>query len=205
MRSSLARQQDPSENDSDQAFAAMLTAQTRSLAGYARRLTNGGVDADDLVQDALLRCWTARRSFQIGTNFNAWSAAVMRNSFLSGRRRARFQADLPDDAIDRLLGVSETQEWAVKIRDMHWALSELTPEHRDAVLLAGKGFTMDEAADRLSISPGAFKSRLLRGRLRLRSLTEDRNTPLLSVKRKTNADLIVRRPKYSDRKGLVIG
>src|SRR3546814_2759095 len=73
----------------------------------------------------MLRCWAARRSFVPGTNLGAWMRTVMRNSFLSGRRRARFHANLPEDAFDRLLGVAEGQGAAVDLRDVKWALGEL--------------------------------------------------------------------------------
>lgn len=107
----------------------------------------------------------------------------MRNGFLSGRRRARFQVDLPEDAFDRLLDVRENQSAAVDLRDVDWALTEISPEQREAIVLASQGVTIEEAAARLAIEPGTYKSRLWRGRERLRRLTEDPNTPLLSDRR----------------------
>ena len=80
---------------------AALIEQAASLSAYARRLTGGGADADDLLQDTMLRCWTARASFAAGTSLAAWTRTVMKNCFLTGRRRARFHADLPEDARDR--------------------------------------------------------------------------------------------------------
>src|SRR3546814_6641944 len=86
----------------------LLIEQAASLSAYARRLTgSGGADADDLLQETMLRCWVARRSFVPDTNLGAWMRTVMRNSFLSGRRRAPFHADLPEDAFDRLLRSEE--------------------------------------------------------------------------------------------------
>lgn len=78
---------------SDDDFGAGLVNQARLLRAYARRLTGGGADADDLLQETMLRCWTGRASFMPGSNLGAWSRTVMRNSFLAGRRRARFQAE----------------------------------------------------------------------------------------------------------------
>src|SRR3546814_16999364 len=86
----------------------------------------------------MLRGWAARRSFVPGTNLGAWMRTVMRNSFLSGRRRARFHANLPEDAFDRLLGVAEGQGAAVDLCDVTWALGELIPEQRAAILLAAE-------------------------------------------------------------------
>ena len=99
----------------DDAFGAALIEQAAALSAYARRLTGGGADADDLLQDTMLRCWTARASFAAGTSLAAWARTVMKNSFLTGRRRARFHADLPEEARDRMLRVDETQSLAVKV------------------------------------------------------------------------------------------
>ena len=60
----------------------------------------------------------------------------MRNTFLSARRRTRFEADLPDDAPYRMLSVSGAQESTVELHDLAWALGELTIEQREAVMLA---------------------------------------------------------------------
>lgn len=169
----------------DDDFGAGLIEQAAPLSAYARRLTGGaGADADDLLQDTMLRCWAARSSFVPDTNIRAWMRTVMRNSFLSGRRRARFQADLPEEAFDRQLGVAGAQGAAVDLRDVDWALGELIPEQRAAILLAAEGLSIEEAAARLAIPAGTFKSRLWRGRLRLKRLMEHRDTPLLDRREK---------------------
>lgn len=97
----------------------------------------------------------------------------MRNSFLSARRGNRFHARLPEEAFDRMPGVEGGQDQAVELRDIGWALGKLIPDHRDAVLLAGKGVLIEEAACQLVIAEGTFKSRVARGRAHLRHLIED--------------------------------
>ncbi|WP_010165387.1 RNA polymerase sigma factor [Sphingomonas sp. PAMC 26617] len=179
----LARTPERIAREDDDEFGTMLIQQAAKLSTYARRLTGNPVDGDDLLQDTLLRCWTARATFMPGTSMAAWIRTVMRNSFLTGRRRARFQADMPEDAFDRLLSVSENQSASVNLRDVDWAMTELNLEQREAVIMASQGVTIKEAAERLAIAPGTYKSRLWRGRERLRSLTEDRATPLLSDRR----------------------
>jgi RNA polymerase sigma factor (sigma-70 family) len=164
----------------DNAFGAALIEQAASLSAYARRLTGGGADADDLLQDTMLRCWTARASFAAGTSLAAWTRTVMKNCFLTGRRRARFHADLPEDARDRMLKVDETQSLAIWLRDTDWALSELPTHQREAVLLASQGVSIVDGAAQLGIAAGTFKSRIARGRTRLRALIEERATPLLA-------------------------
>lgn len=123
MQRALAQKSERIDETVDANFAAALLAQAGPLRVYARRLAIGtGADADDLVQDTMLRCWTARSSFTPGTSLSAWSRTVMRNGFLSGRRRARFEADLPEEVRDRMLSVSGSQESSVALNDVQWAL-----------------------------------------------------------------------------------
>jgi len=203
MRTAFARGFDAVDDD-DRRFGIQLAQQAISLRAYARRLTGGGADADDLLQDTMLRCWVARHRFEPDTNMAAWARTVMRNSFLSDRRRDRFRADLPDDALDRLLSVAPNQDDAVALTDLDWALGELPPDQRDAVLLAGEGVSIEESAVRLSVAEGTIKSRISRGRERLRKLTDDRDTPLLADKRET--PVAVDKPRRRrDWSGVVIG
>jgi RNA polymerase sigma-70 factor (ECF subfamily) len=156
-------------------FAKTMDRHSGSLRSYARRLAGNAADADDLVQDTMLRCWSGRRRFQPETNFGAWSRIVMRNSFLSSHRRDRFYANLPEEAFDRLPSEGGGQDLAIELRDIEWALEQLNPDQRDAVTLAAKGASSEEAAAQLTISEGAFKSRVARGRVHLRELIDDRD------------------------------
>jgi len=203
MRTAFAQEND-TVADGDQRFGAQLAQHAILLRAYARRLTRGGADADDLLQDTMLRCWVARDRFELDTNMAAWARTVMRNSFLSDRRRDRFRADLPEGAFERLLGVAPNQDDAVALTDLDWALGELAPDQRAAVLLAGQGISIEESAARLSVPEGTIKSRISRGRERLRKLTDDRDTPLLREKHETSAasDKPRRRRDWS---GVMIG
>lgn len=157
----------------DANFVALLASQNRALIKYAKYLTKNPADADDLFQDTLLKCWSAQNTFQPGTSIGAWARIVMRNRFISGRRKERPSVDVADEILDGLLSVPPSQESAIMLKDAHWALSKLMPEYRHAVLLAAEGFSMEEAAGKLGISTGAFKSRLMRGRIKLRILNND--------------------------------
>ena len=73
------------------------------------------------------------------------------------------------DARDRMLKVDETQSLAIWLRDTDWALSELPTHQREAVLLASQGVYIVDGAAQLGIAAGTFKSRIARGRTRLRA------------------------------------
>lgn len=159
--------------DVDIWFEDALGAHTATLGAYARRLTGSGVDADDLLQETMLRYWQARDRFTPGSNFIAWGRTIMRNTYLAARRRDRFHVNLPDDGFVHFPGVDGGQDSIIEWGEMERALRELSPEHRAAVLLAGEGVSIEDGAVRLAIPEGTFKSRLARGRMRLRELTEN--------------------------------
>ncbi|MDD1449803.1 RNA polymerase sigma factor [Sphingomonas sp. H160509] len=154
----------------DADFAKMLASHDKSMARYARYLARGEADADDLFQDTLLRCWAARHTFQTGTNLGAWIRIVMRNRFISGTRRSWLMVDIDDHDLDPLLITEPSQETIVTLKDIYKALSKLPTEQSSAIVLASEGFSMEEASQKTGISIGAFKSRLMRGRIQLRIL-----------------------------------
>ncbi len=86
------------------------------------------------------------------------------------------------------------------LSDIGWALGQLSPDHRDAVLLAGKGISIEDAACQLAIPEGTFKSRVARGRTRLRQLVDDSDARPFSTS--------VRKEQPTERrdwKGVLIG
>lgn len=81
----------PPEEWSD--FAAALSDLMPRLTSYARSLAKNPDTAQDLVQETVLKAWRSRASFEAGTNLNAWTFRILRNSFLSQvRRRGAGQA-----------------------------------------------------------------------------------------------------------------
>lgn len=192
----------------ERAFTAALVGQMPALRSYARRLTRGRSEWDDLVQDTLLRCWAARESFTLGSNLVAWTRTVMRNCFFTDKRRARRQVDLTTEAISDMLSVAENQSDVVHLRDAAWALGELAPTQRDVITLLADGTTVRESALQLGITEATLKSRASRGRHRLRLLVEDRATPRLQRRQTITQSRLypVAKPrKQRDWTGVIIG
>lgn len=186
----------------DADFGNELLSYAASLSRYSRRLSGDAADADDLLQDTLLRCWIARHSFQPGSNFGAWARTVMRNSFISDRRRDRFRGDLSPLDFDRHLIMAASQPFAVHLRDVGEAFDRLTLEHRNVLSLAIQGYSVEEASQQLSIPKGTFVSRLTRARRRLRQLLEAQSLPLVKAPRAPDR---IQRRRRRNWKGVMIG
>lgn len=119
-----------------------------------------------------MRCWSARHTFEDGTSLGAWMGIVMRNRYISGTRRSWRMVNIDGEILNDLLSVPPSQEMSMLLNDARAALDKIPAEQRVAVLLAAEGYSMEEASERAGVSVGAFKSRLMRGRIKLRDLTE---------------------------------
>jgi RNA polymerase sigma-70 factor (ECF subfamily) len=146
------------------------------LRAAARLLTASRAEADDLVQEAVLRMIRGMDGFEPGPDhgddmmaaLRPWGIAVLRNTFREGwRRRKREQAHL-DSQPRETEGYSGGQETATRMRDLVRALAALPPALREAVVLVGaQGMSHEEAARVCRVPVGTMKARVSRARRQL--------------------------------------
>lgn len=153
-------------------FEHEMLALLPQLRAFARMLLRRRLDADDLVQDSLLRMWQARHRFEPGTNLRAWAFTIMRNRFYNAFARGR-----PTDSIDEVkaetLSQPAMQERHLEGRDIRRALAALEPPLREVLALTvGNGMSHEEAANVMDCPTGTVKSRTFRARRELRRLLE---------------------------------
>lgn len=145
-----------------------------NLKIFAKSLCRNATEAEDLLQDSLLRAWAARRLFQQDTNIKAWLYVIVRNQFYSTRRRQGRQQVLAAS-----LSLAEPVDIAdpiprFELEDVRRALRLLPEDQRQAVLLVGAaGLSYEEAAAAVRCPIGTIKSRVNRARARLAHLVED--------------------------------
>jgi len=149
---------------------AMLGA-LPSLRAFAMSLTYSPDHADDLVQDAIVRAVTNIETFEPGTNMSAWLFTILRNLFYSECRRAKHEVPDPDGSYAGQLRTAPDQGARCDVQDVRKALTRLSPEHREAlILVAAEGLSYEEAAQVCGVPLGTMKSRVHRGRTRLAEL-----------------------------------
>jgi RNA polymerase sigma factor (sigma-70 family) len=145
----------------------------RFLYTVAFRLTGNHDDAQDLVQEVLLRVRRGLATYQPGS-LEGWLSRITTNAFLDEvRRRKRRPLDVVSDLPERTLGVdADPDETIAKTRlpeDVQAALAALPDDFRAAVVLCDVvGLDYAEIADSLAIPPGTVRSRIHRGRALLR-------------------------------------
>ena len=147
----------------------------RFLYTVAYRLTGNDADAQDLVQEVLLRVRRGLETYRPGS-LEGWLSRITTNAFLDEvrRRRRRPTVSLPDDP-DRVLAGAEDAEAALAATtlsdEIQDAIRALPDDFRAAVVLCDVvGLSYDEIAESLSVPVGTVRSRIHRGRARLREV-----------------------------------
>jgi RNA polymerase sigma-70 factor (ECF subfamily) len=153
-------------------FDTDLTQLLPRLRNYALSLTRDSVQADDLVQQTVVRSLAGRASFRRGTNFPAWLFRIQRNEFISGLRRERPTVELTD-AISSTLVHAQRQESGIVMREFKKAFRTLAADQRRALLLTAlEGHSHERIAGASGIAIGTVKSRVSRARAQLRQMLD---------------------------------
>lgn len=140
-----------------------------ALRAYGRSLCGNSVDADDLVQETLIRAVEFSGSYRPGTNLRAWLFTIMRNRFYTNVRKRSREATGGDDCVSMLSSVPALQEWHLRGQELVEALNDLPVHYREAiVLVVALGESYQDAARILNCEIGTIKSRVNRARVMLK-------------------------------------
>jgi RNA polymerase sigma-70 factor (ECF subfamily) len=161
-------------------FERQALVHTDALFGAAYRLTRNARDAEDLVQDSLLRAYRFWDSFEQDSNCKAWLLRIVTNTFINEYQRKKRSREVLDaataeqDATDGVLMHAEAADRQSPERtlversvsdDVQRALESLPEDFRTAVVLCDvQGLSYKEIADIMQTPVGTVMSRLFRGR-----------------------------------------
>lgn len=180
----LRRLTAPNDESEIRQFQQDVVAQVPSLLAVARRLCRNDTDAEDLVQDTVIRAIRARKHFQAGTNMRAWLLKIQRNSFINryhrgAIERAVMNTTVADPVIDgwmsnaSMRAMRDPDGFVVRpeLADaLTTAIGKLPHEFREVVLLAdAEELAYREIAEILDCPIGTVMSRLHRGRRLLKA------------------------------------
>ena len=159
-------------------FGTEVLGYLEPLFATAMRLTRNRADAEDLVQDTVVRALRFRDRFEAGTNLRAWLYTILHNTWRNRiRDTAREATDVDSERIEELASREgpadvETPE-RMLLRstmdvDLKEALDELPDAFRQAVWLRDvEEFSYAEIAKMLDVPIGTVMSRISRGRRQL--------------------------------------
>jgi RNA polymerase sigma-70 factor (ECF subfamily) len=144
-----------------------------SMRAFAISLTGNIDQADDLVQEAMVRGLGHIQQFQPGTNIQAWLFTILRNQFHTMYRRRWREVEDADGSYAARLKTYPDQHSHLDYEDLCTALTKLHPDQREALLLVGaQGMSYEEAAQVTGVALGTIKSRVNRARSRLADLLD---------------------------------
>lgn len=153
-----------------------------ALYAVACRLTRSPIEAEDLVQDALVKAMRAREQFRAGTNLKAWLFKILTNTFINKYRRGGLERSVLDgpDAdpladgwvsaatMRQLRDPEQSALLPIVEGEIGKALDALSPDFRLAVVLSDvEEFSYEEIATIMGCPIGTVMSRLHRGRKQL--------------------------------------
>ncbi len=146
---------------------ADLLQALKPLRAFAMSLTGSLDEADDLVQETILRALANAHQFRPGTSLNAWLFTILRNAFHTRYRKRQREVEDPDGSYMAGMISPPSQMEVVAMEELRAALLRLPVAQREAVLLMAAGVTLAEAASICGVMEGTIKSRVGRGRAAL--------------------------------------
>lgn len=148
-----------------------LIALAPNLRAFAQSLCGSADKADDLVQETMIKAWKNQNSFAPGSNLKAWTFTILRNTFLSERRKAKHEVEDAEGVFAARLSTHGEQAGHMDLADFRSALAKLPPDQREALILIGaEGFSYEDAALMCGCAIGTMKSRVNRARTKLAEL-----------------------------------
>lgn len=162
--------------DEDARLRAAIAQLLPEFRAAARLLATSRAEADDLVQEAVVRMLRGLDGFILAPEHDGdvvaamrpWGLSVLRNAFREDWRSRQRERRHLDAAAPAEEGRSGGQETVGRMRDLSRALASLPPALREALVLVGaQGLSYEEAAAICNVPVGTMKARVSRARRQL--------------------------------------
>ena len=147
-------------------FNTMVLRQAGSLRSYALHFTHDADDANDIVQDTMLKAITYYNKFKEGTNLKGWLYTIMKNTFINNYRRFikmnTFVTKSDEISSPNLVFSSTKNNGEAKfvMDDLRRALDRLPEDYYVPFTMYFEGHKYHEIADHLEIPIGTVKTRI---------------------------------------------
>lgn len=167
-------------------FDELVVPMTDALYNFAMKMTGSSDDADDLVQETMLKAYRFFDKFEKGTNIKAWLFSIMKNSFINEYRKqskqpgkvdyddiSNFYENIKSNEVEfsHIVGDSFSD---VLDDDITEALSSLPTDFQTIIILSDiEGYNYEEIAEFMSCPIGTVRSRLHRARKMMYSKLHD--------------------------------
>lgn len=148
-----------------------------ALLKQAYKLTTNRDDANDLVQDCILKALDNENKFVYQDNFKGWMYTIMRNIFINNYRQSMkelnvFKANLPEECLTQITN-GESFDNIYDLKLLHNAIDNLPQNSKELFILFMDGLKYREIAEKCNLPLGTVKSRLHFARKQLQAELEE--------------------------------
>jgi RNA polymerase sigma factor (sigma-70 family) len=163
-------------------FNHKVKEQYKPLRGYAMKLTQDAEDANDLVQETMLKAFSNHEKFEEGTNLKGWLYTIMKNIFINNYRRMVKGNIFTDDTENQYyinhasLTTHNEGESALVMKEMTAAIELLSDNLKTPFLMSYQGYKYEEIASYLSVPLGTVKIRIHVARQKLKTSLKEYGT-----------------------------
>ena len=149
-----------------------VEAEIPRLQRYAHKLMRDHATAEELVQECVLRALSKQHLWRKGTNLRAWLSTLLHNEYINEIRRTVREGIVVElSEVDEQLANPPAQDRLLELRDLRRALATLTDGQYEAVIRIGlDGWSYERVAKAAGLPVGTIRSRLSRGRDRLKTV-----------------------------------
>lgn len=178
-----------SQNGDIDAFEALISDNTRFVYNIALKMLKNKEDAEDISQEALIKVYRNIDSFNMESSFKTWMYRIVVNTCLDHLRKNKvtvlsidkpiitehneFQVEIEDKSFSPEELFEKKEDWKL----INHALDQLDDSFKAAIILRDiNDFSYEEIADILTCNLGTVKSRISRGRQKLREIIEKDET-----------------------------
>ena len=139
----------------------------------------GWMETEDLVQAAILATLEGFNRIEDKNKLLGFMIGIVNNILKKHHRRAKFTSPWDERVLEKLESRTTDPNIALDLQYLLKTLKQLPPEQEEAIQLYElSGFSIQEIAEIQVISPGAVKTRISRGRKKLRELLQDENSSM---------------------------
>jgi RNA polymerase sigma-70 factor (ECF subfamily) len=155
-------------------FGYNISKSTKGLKSIAMRLTRDREEANDLIQETVLKAYTNREKFTEGTNLKAWLYTIMKNTFITNYQRMVRRNTFIDTSdnlhyIHSNNNITENLAYSnFAMRDIKKAIDGLDDVYKTPFVMHFRGFKYYEIAEKLDIPIGTVKNRIHSSRQELK-------------------------------------
>jgi RNA polymerase sigma factor (sigma-70 family) len=147
-------------------FSYSLNKLSSALKPFALKLTRDMDDANDLLQDTMVKAFTNKDKFAEGTNLKAWLYTIMKNTFITNYQRMVRRGTFVDTTENMhylnsgSILVENEAFGDFTMADIYQAIDDLDEVYKNPFMMHYKGFKYHEIAEKLDIPIGTVKNRI---------------------------------------------